>query len=332
LKSRLRLQSRPAPAEERESKLPSSTPRALGAPDTALTGVQGGVRRGFALLAATFVAALAAIFLSGCQVLLATAEPFPTDTPTPTLSPTVTIQWFPSTATPTPGAQRPLLAATPNQRPALGETVLTDTFSDSAAWQTYQTTSGSATISGGRLTLAAPEFSANMVSLRRGTVPQDFYMEITAATSLCRGKDNYGLVFRSDGAASQYRLIVSCDGYLRVERWRPNEAAAVQDWTPSGQIPTGGPQSLRLGLWMIGSEMRVFINDVFQFAVRDPTLDGQQMGVFLHSTGANAATISFTNLVVKSISNYLPSPVPSATPVVTIYPTRAPYYTPTPLR
>jgi hypothetical protein len=263
-------------------------------------------------------------FLTGCQVLLATAEPFPTDTPTITISPTVTIQWFPPTVTPTPGPQVPLQAPTPNQRPSVGDVVLTDTFSDSAGWQTYETSGGSATIAAGRLTLAAPDFSANMVSLRRDPIPQDFYLEITAATSLCRGKDSYGLVFRSDGAVSQYRLIVSCDGNLRVERWRPNEAAAVQDWTPSGQVPTSGPSSLRLGLWMVGSEMRVFVDSVFQFVVRDPLLDGLQVGVFLRSTGANAATVSFSNLVVRKITGYVPSLVPSPTPIITIYPTHAP--------
>ena len=273
---------------------------------------------------------LAIILLPACQVLLATAEPFPTDTPTPTLSPTPTIQWFPSTATPTPGPQRPLLAPTPNQRPAMGAVVLTDTFNNTTGWQTYQTSDGSATLSGGRLTLAAPESSANMISLRAGPVPLDYYAEITTSTSLCRGKDSYGLVYRADGAGSMYRLIVSCDGFLRVERWQPNAAAAVQDWTPSGQIPTAGPQELRLGLWLVGSEARIFVNDVYQFAVRDPLLDGLQVGVFLHSTGANAATVSFSNLVVNAITGYVPSPVPSPTPIITIYPTHAPYYTPTP--
>lgn len=195
-------------------------------------------------------------------------------------------------------------------------------------WQTFETGGGTAKLANGRLTLAAPEFAANLVSLRRGTLPDNFYLEVSSSTSLCRGKDTYGVAFRSDGGVSQYRLIVSCDGFLRVERWRTNDAAAVQDWTPSGQIPTAGPQVLRLGVWLVGSEMRFFVNDVFQFGLHDPLLQGQQIGVFLRSTGANAATVSFSNLVVRGISGYVPSPVPSATPVITVYPTRAPTLTP----
>jgi hypothetical protein len=269
--------------------------------------------------------------LPGCSVLLATAEPFPTDTPTPTITPTRTIQWFPVSTTPTPWelpAGGPVLTPTLDQRPALGEVVLQDNFSDSTLWQTYDTAGGSAKISHGSLNLTAPELFANLVSLRHSPVPGDFFLEITGSTGLCRGKDSYGVVFRSDGGANQYRLIVSCDGYLRVERWRGSEVAVAQDWLPSTQIPQGGPQVLQLGVWMVGSEMRIFINGAYQFSTHDPVLDGKQVGVFLRSTGANAVSVSFSNLVIRGIQNYRPSPVPSPTPDVTLTPTRMPTNTP----
>lgn len=265
----------------------------------------------------------ALVMLSACSAL-PTQEIFPSVTPTITLTPTRTIQWFPSSPTPTPGAARQAVIPTPDLRLGLGEIVLQDNFSDAAPWQTYDSTGGSARVSRGGLTLAAPDQAANLVSLRRGSLPIDFFMEITSSTGLCRGKDSYGLAFRSDGGASQYRLIVSCDGYLRIERWRGAEIAVDQDWTPSTQIPQGGPQNLRLGVWMVGSEMRIFVNGAFQFSARDPVLNGQQVGVFLRSTGANAASVSFSALEVRAISNYQPSPVPSPTPNVTATLTRMP--------
>jgi hypothetical protein len=282
--------------------------------------------RYFILLAFVLLAGLNS--LTGCSIL-PTPEIFPSVTPTLTITPTRTIQWFPSTATPTPGLPRQVMSPTPEQRQGLGEIVLQDAFSDATLWQTYESNSGTAGVSRGNLTLVAPEkVAANLVSLRRGVIPADFYMEINSSTGLCRGKDSYGLVFRSDGGAAQYRLIVSCDGFLRIERWRTAEIAVDQDWTPSTQIPQGGPQSLRLGVWMVGSEMRIFVNGAFQFAVRDPVLNGQQVGVFLRSTGANAASVSFSNLEVRAITNYQPSPVPSPTvyvsPTLTRMPTNKP--------
>ncbi len=260
--------------------------------------------------------------------MLPTPVIYPSDTPTPTLTPTVTIQWFPSTDTPTPAPPRVIVVPTVDQRPAVGAVVLRDDFNDPSLWQTFQSDSGSITVINGMITLAAPELPVNLVSLRRAPVPADYYLEITSSASLCRGKDSYGLVFRADGAGSQYRLMVSCDGNLRVERWRPAEAAVVQNWTPSGQVPRAGLQVLRLGVWMVGSEMRIFVDDVFQFLVRDPLLSGQQVGVFLRSTGANAATVNFSNLVIYQIQGYVPSPIPSATPVITIAATHAPTLTP----
>jgi hypothetical protein len=266
--------------------------------------------------------------LSGCQVLFATAEPFPTDTRTPTITLTRTIQWFPSTVTPTPNVQRTVLAPTADQRPALAEVVLRDNFSEGGAWQTFETAIGTIKVSKGSLTLTVPEGNSNLASLRRGALPEDFYLEITSSTSLCLGKDSYGIAFRSDGGVSQYRLLVSCDGFLRVERWRSSEAAVIQDWTPSGQIPRSGPQVLRLGVWMAGSEMRFFVDNVFQFSTRDPLLAGAQIGVFLRATGANAVTVNFSDLVVRSVQGFVPTPIPSPTPVITIPATRAPTLTP----
>ena len=294
-----------------------------------MPGIKNASRPGFAArcagtLGLVLLALAAAVGLPGCSVLLATAVPFPSDTPTLTLTPTRTIQWFPSTVTPTPGAARLALEPTPNQRLALGEVLLKDNFTDSSAWQIYDSAGGSARLGKNVLSLAAPELSANLVSLRRGALPQNLYLEVTSSTSLCRAKDTYGVVFRSDGATSHYRLIVSCDGRLRVERWRASDVAVVEDWHPSGQIPQSGPQVLRLGIWLVGSEMRFFIDDVYQFAARDPLLDGTQVGVFLRSTGANAMSVSFSDLSVRAIQGYVPSPVPSPTPDISRTPTRMP--------
>ena len=115
---------------------------------------------------------------------------------------------------------------------------------------------------------------------------------------------------------------------MRVERWRLSEAAVMQNWTPSGQIQGGAPSEVRLGLWLVRDEMRFFINDVFQFATHDPLLTGAQIGVFAHSTGLNALSVSFSALTVRRIASYVPSPVPSPTVYVTPTRARAPTLTP----
>lgn len=271
------------------------------------------------------------VLLSACSVI---APPqvtaiLPTRSTTPTV--TATIVWFPPTHTPTPFPTSAPRQATPEQRPALGEVVLRDTFDSKAGWSTGQFAGGIASYSRSRLDVVAQgAVGASLVSLRSGAIPTDAYIEISATPSLCRGKDSYGLVFRAEGEMSHYRLIITCEGQLRVERWRPAEAGVVQDWTPSGQVPSGAPVALRLGIWMFRDEMRVFINDIYQFSARDPLLQGVQLGVFVRASAADAVSVSFSDLVVRRLENYIPSPVPSPTLFVIPTATRAPTFTPAP--
>ena len=268
--------------------------------------------------------------VAGCMDLPGTG-PQPTDSPTPrpslTPSPTPTIVWFPLTKTPTPQptpAQPP--QPTPEPRPGLGAVLFQEDFSTTSGWQNGAFEGGTANFGNHSLSLVIPDNAATIISLRRAAMPDAYYLEMTVSANLCRGKDIYGLVFRSDGGLSAYRWLITCDGLTRVERWRPAEAAVIQDWTYIGQ--GGAPLSLRLGLWLYGDEMRYFVNDVYLFATKDPLLVGTQIGVLARSTGQNPLSVSFSKLVVRAISGYVPTPIPSPTPDITLTNTRAPTWTP----
>lgn len=274
---------------------------------------------------------LLVLLLSACSALNPPqVTPFiPTRSPTP--QPSATIQWFPPTNTPTAFPTAIPRLPTPDQRPALGEIILRDAFDQPTGWLTGQFAAGTITLGKGRLDLVTqPTAGVSLVSLRSGALPADLYLEITAAVSLCRGKDSYGLIFRAEGEVSYYRLFITCDGQLRVERWRPAEVGVVQDWTPSGQVPAGAPVSLRIGVWLFRDEMRIFVNEVLQFSARDPLLSGSQVGVFARPASANPVSVSFSDLTVRAISGYLPSPVPSPTVFTIPTATRAPTFTPAP--
>jgi hypothetical protein len=277
-------------------------------------------------------AVLLGAVLSACAGPLAGIAPEPTDTSTPTATltpiPSATIVWFPPTRThtpqPTPAQQA---QPTPEPRPNLGNVVLQDSFIDKTSWQSGVMQGGTAAYGNNSLSLVIPDAAATLLSLHRGSLPDNYYLEITVTANLCRGKDSYGLIFRSDGGISSgYRWIFTCDGNMRVERWRPAEAAVVQDWLYFGE--GGAPLVIRLGLWLFRDDMRFFVNDTYLFSAHDPLLTGAQIGVFTKSTGQNALSVSFSNLVVRSISGYVPTPIPSPTVYVTLTNTRAPTWTP----
>jgi hypothetical protein len=56
-----------------------------------------------------------------------------------------------------------------------------------------------------------------------------------------------------------------------------------------------------LGVRAQGSEMRFFVNGQHQFTVVDPMLSNGRLGIFARSTGANAVTINFSDLVIRAL-------------------------------
>lgn len=256
----------------------------------------------------------AAFFLSACLSAPAAALPA-TSTATPIPSPTSTIDWFPRTPTVTrtpPDTPVP----TPDQRPGIGGMILEDDFTDKSQWQTVSNKIGSVAYGQQELTIAVSQPKGVLFSLRQTPALDNFYLEITASPSLCRGADAYGLLLRADSGYNAYRFVVACDGRLRLERLKNAEVALVQDWTPSGQVPPGSPLVIRIGVWAAGKELRFFINDYYQFSARDPVWSSGQVGVFARSAGNTALTVSFSDLKIYRL-NTLPAPatpVPSASP------------------
>ena len=159
-----------------------------------------------------------------------TATPLPTDTP----SPTKTIVWFPPSATPTL-ITLPTLTATPDMNPGIGGILLEDDFSDDEVWDSAESENSNATISRNRLTLTVqPGFYIS--SMRRELPLTDFYAEITARPSLCRGEDNYGLIVRGVGSFF-YRFVLTCNGQVRAERISGGTKLTIYEPVPSGDAP-----------------------------------------------------------------------------------------------
>jgi len=228
--------------------------------------------------------------------------PLPTRTPTATVAPTTTVLWFPPTAT-RPPVVPPTVAPTSDFRPGLGEIVLAEDFSSKTGWQTLRNVTGSVAFGKNELTIALGQNKGSMASLATALKPlTDFYLDITVNTSLCRTGDVYGLLVRASSAQDFYRILISCDGKLRAERISNGKVAILQDWTTSSQVRPGAPQFFRLGVWAFQGELRVFINDAFQFSVNDLVLRSGTLGIFGRTPGEGALTVSFSRLEVRSLN------------------------------
>jgi len=248
----------------------------------------------------------------------------PSITPTSlaTGTPTPTIVWFPPTDTPTLFPSLPP-APTEDYHPGLGDMIFTDSFTQPALWDNVSSAQASATLARNRLLLSINgPGPVRVISLRSQPVLGDFYAEATVDISLCSGMDQYGMIFRATSRNDYYRFVVNCSGQARLERLRGGETYPLLDWLSSGDAPFGAPAQLKIGVWAAGRELRVFLNDHFQFSQSDPVFSNGAIGFFIYANGETPVTVSFSNLSVYSI--FYISPTPPLTPTITSIPTRNP--------
>lgn len=191
---------------------------------------------------------------------------------------------------------------TPDQRAGIGELIYEDDFSTGDGWPFLTSARGNVALSPSSLTLTVFEPRASVSSVLQGLVFSDFYLEITAKTSLCRGEDQYGVLFRSQSPVDFYRFAVSCDGQTRLDRLVGGVASSPQTWMFTSAVPVGPAGTVKLAVWAVGWEMRFFISDQFQFSVSDPMLSFGGVGVFARAAGETAVTVNFSDLAVYSVN------------------------------
>lgn len=221
--------------------------------------------------------------------------------------PSPTFVWFPPSATPAPRAV-PTQHPTPEQKPGVGSPIFSDDFSSPILWNTAVSNQAAVDVSRNRLTIAVQP-GIYMLSLRQGVTLSSFYAEVTARPSLCQGKDEYGMLVRAIPVA-YYRFALSCDGTARAERVSLGTREPLHSPQPSGDIPPGAPGEVRIGVWAVGSEMRLFLNGRYQFSVNDKNYLSGALGVFARSAGDTPVTITFSDLVVYDVSYSPPTKTP----------------------
>ena len=249
---------------------------------------------------------LCGLLLTACSALerpaLGTATPRP-PTPTPLLSPTPV--WFPPTVETLPATSLPPTAP-PDLLPGLGEILYTDNFTDPALWSDLGTDS----VRDGRLTLAASP-GVYQTSLHQELLVSDFYAEITAHLSLCRGADEYGLLVRAASPTTYYRFTLNCNGEINADRILNSARTPLQLPFTTIDAPHGGPSEVKIAVWAVGREMRFFLNGHYQFTADDPVMPNGTLGVFVRASEDSPITVSFSDLIVRAVNpNQVVAPTP----------------------
>ncbi len=244
------------------------------------------------------MAIIMSIGLVSCLPAATPLPPLPTNTrPPATATATATIVWFPPTPTYTP-FPTPVITPTVDIQPDQGNLVISEDFSNPDNWTLGRANQMSAALGKNELSLAISQPGGYLYTLYRQAVPNNFYLEVTASPSLCRGKDEYGLLLRVSPSLEFYRFSLSCDGEVRLDKYFQQVASSPQPWSLSGAVPPGAPSSSRIGVEAQGKTLQFFVNGQFQFSVQDPSLSGGSLGFFARSANDTAVTVSFSELEV----------------------------------
>jgi hypothetical protein len=238
--------------------------------------------------------------LTACLQVSAPLPPMPSNTPLPpSQTPTATIVWFPPTATFTP-LPTVTLSITPTLdiRPRFGDLIFQDDFTQPENWTLGKMSAGNVALGKNELSLGVSQPPGYLYSLRRDTALDDFYLEITASPSICRSKDEYGLLLRVSPNSEFFRFGLTCAGEARLDRYLAGQAASLQPPAPNGAIPPGAPSSSRLAVWAVQRDLRFYVNGVFVFSVRDASLPGGGVGLYVRAAGPEMVTVNFSDLKV----------------------------------
>jgi hypothetical protein len=254
---------------------------------------------------------LAFVGLAACSIL-ANQPLTPTSSAIPTLilTDTPTTNWFPPTFTPTLFNTPLPSTATPAPPPPVGSLIYQDDFTHQGLWTTGEFTVGAIAYGNGELSLAISQPKGVLISPRAEPALSDFYLEVTAIPSLCLDGDNYGIQFRMASPSDYYRFIVSCNGQVRLERLKGGLGQVLHDWSASAQALPNNTGTYKLGVWAVGNDIRLYIDNVLQFSVSDASLSSGGLGLYARSMGDTAVTVSFANLAVYQASR---GPLPAGT-------------------
>ncbi len=180
----------------------------------------------------------------------------PTSTPTP--APQVVLG-----PSPTPQPSATPTVARPTNPYELGKPDMQDDLSVPGRYW-YLRWDDLATVRGvpGRLILQAHKRDRSINPWTFSLYPPlgDAYIEVLFRTGpACRHKDRYGLIVRSPTQYEGIIFLISCDGMFKIFRWNGG-LKVYQDWTRTPAIHTGARQVNRVGVWMEGNTLKLYIN------------------------------------------------------------------------
>jgi hypothetical protein len=214
----------------------------------------------------------------------------PPPSPTPTITPTGT-----NTATFTPPAEDPV--------PGLGTPTYRTDFADAAYWTVYSDNSFSYGVVDHKFEMIARNANSYDSWVLTAWKLKNFYLEMTATSDTCSGRDRYGFVVGSPFPAvgNNYLLRQSCNGEYSFGYFGDtsvdNKFHFIREWTKSPFIYAGAGQSNRLGIMVEGgTHISLYANGHFLHDLVEPSFGEGLFGVVIGSVNTPNYTVRISTV------------------------------------
>jgi len=233
----------------------------------------------------------------------------PTITQSSTDLPTQPVDWFPATSTPTSFPHATPTAA-PIAQSNLGALISDQELNEAKNWSGIDLGSDSPNKviwDENALYFAVNKPPISLYSLNQNLFVSEFYAEVIFSVNRCSPNDTYGLSFLAANEKFANRLVLRCDGYVRVTQVRDQLTIPLQDWELSGMAPPGAPGLVKAAVWSYKGEMRFFLNDQIQFSVSDRYYQSGGIGFFVEAKDPAGMNIKIQDLKVYELMTPLPT-------------------------
>lgn len=132
----------------------------------------------------------------------------------------------------------------------------------------------------------------------------DYYLEAYFKTQTCSGLDKYGLVFRAPdyGSGQGFYFIVTCNGQFGLMKWNTVNQSYILGLNTNSNILTGSNQTNKLGVYLKGNSIRLYLNGKQVFETTDATYQSStKMGVFIAAVATPGFTVEMSNIQMWNV-------------------------------
>lgn len=216
---------------------------------------------------------------------------------TPTFTPTATVLWFPVTSTP---QLRTTATSTPDisEIPGYSELIFDDSEVTDDHWVSASDSNGSILVDQNSVNLAVNSSKGALTAFRNDTLLYNIYFESMMTTSLCKSDDQMGVLFRVNGSMSYYRFLINCSGRVSLQQVAGGTPTTLIDWISTNQVQQGLNNPVKIGVWVYGSNLKIYLNDQLQMEVVNSTFYSGGIGFFAKAAGDSPIAVSFSEIKV----------------------------------